>query len=459
MRNWPLRLKITLWVVLVGTIALLLFGGVIGSNIHRAMVAELDNALRHQAEDFFHSLADRGETVDWKNETQVREVFSSVRSLFAIEIEEPPGTLVYRSRNLGVSTIPPGPDFSPITATVGEKQARVLQTLRRGTVLRIAADLGPTLETDRSLLFSFAVMLPITILVMAIGGNWLSRKAMRQVSDIAAATEHVNAQRLNERLPVPGTDDEIGRLTKVLNAMMDRIQEGFEQARRFSADASHELKTPLTILRGEIEGALRTGELSPAIERTMLNIHEETGRLMYLVEGLLLLSQADSRKLSLSLQSLDLSQLIAEITDDMEILAGPDNIVLETRIAPSLHVEGDPQFLRQVLLNLFDNAVKYNIANGRISTELSRKNGTIVFTISNTGPGIPLEERDHIFRRFHRAEKSRDRRTGGQGLGLSISLEIIRAHNGDIGLVDSIPGMTVFKITLPEASTSGPPQR
>jgi signal transduction histidine kinase len=241
----------------------------------------------------------------------------------------------------------------------------------------------------------------------------------------------------------------------VLNAMIERIQQSYEQARRFSADASHELKTPLTIIRGEIEAALRSGKLTPAHERTMLNLQEETERLVHIVESLLLLSQADAGKLKLDLRPVDLSVMLEDLMEDVEILAAPRDLKLQVKIAKNAVVRAEPQFIRQILLNLFDNAIKYNEPNGEIHAELRADQQNVIFTISNTGSIIGEEDRPRVFDRFHRAERSRERSRGGQGLGLSICREIARAHGGEIGLVPNEFGWTSFELKLPLSPVFG----
>lgn len=452
MRNWPLRLRMTLWTVTVGGVSLLVFGVIIGGSLRRAMIADLDSTLRAEAESVMRGLVHRPKPLEWEDEAQVRGFFSKVVTLYSFEVEQPMGTVVYRSRNLGNFSIPTGPDDQPYAATVGKSDvARILQ-LTSGTIrLRVAVDLSPIQNWEQTMWLTYAFLLPATLALIAWGGNWLSGKALKPVDDIAATVEQITAERLDQRLPVSSAKDEVGHLTTVLNRMIDRLQQSFEQARRFSADASHELKTPLTILRGEIEIALRSGDLPPAVEKTMLNLLEETERLVHIVEGLLLLSRADSGKLDVGKDAIPLTGLIAELAEDIEILAGPKGIAVETKLTPGIFVAGSAQFLRQLVLNLFDNAIKYNVVDGKIRVELSTAGDQAVFSIANTGIEISPEHRERIFVRFFRAESSRrrDRSRGGQGLGLSICQEIARAHGGTLAIEPSEPGWTAFRFSLP----------
>jgi signal transduction histidine kinase len=271
------------------------------------------------------------------------------------------------------------------------------------------------------------------------------------VDAIVAAADRITGERLDQRLPESGNRDEIGHLTTVLNRMIDRLQLSFEHARRFSADASHELKTPLTIIRGELEIALRSGDIPDAVEKTMLDVLDETGRLVHIVEGLLLLSQADAGKLPVGTETVELTELIEDLAEDIEILAARLEITVELKLAQSVRVKGSPQFLRQLVLNLFDNAIKYNRHLGTIRCELTSAGGMTVFRIANTGVDIPPDQREHVFSRFFRVESSRARTPvgGGQGLGLSIAREIVRAHGGTLTIEDSKPDWTVFQFSIP----------
>jgi signal transduction histidine kinase len=375
-----------------------------------------------------------------------------VISLYSFELERPPGRNVYRTKSLGETAIPSGTDGIPYTATIGDvESARILQITKGKTRLRVALDLSPLQHWEKNMWRAYFILVPATVVLLAIGGSWFYRKAMKPVDEIAAAADRITAERLEQRLPVSGVRDEIGHLTEVLNRMINRLQQSFGQARRFSADASHELKTPLTILRGELEGLLRSGQLPDAAEKTVISLLDETGRLEHIVQGLLLLSQADSGRLPISEEVVDLSELVEESTGDIEILAEKQSITVESKVAPAVLVKGSSQFLRQLVLNLCDNALKYNRRGGAVRIGLSTGDGTAVFLISNTGTTIAPEHRERIFDRFYRAESSlpRELSRGGQGLGLSICREIVRAHGGTLTIEPSEPGWNTFQFTLP----------
>ncbi len=450
MKRWPLRVKVALLSAMVSMIAIALFGAAIVWNRYNVRVAELDSELDRITADFFNALAQRESSPQWKDKAEMRELFALVHHIYYVEVEQPVGHLVYRTANLPDASLWERPDGDTrATATHGDKVVRVLATVHGTTKLRIGISMGRTERSLSELLIFYALSFPVVIVVVGAGGFWLARKALYPVQKIADAAERITAERLGESLPDEGTDDEIGRLTRVLNQMFARLHTSFEQMSRFSADASHELKTPLTIIRGELEAILRGPELTPQLEETILDVLDETSRLVTITEGLLLLSQADAGKLNIPMETLSLSAKLRDLTEDIEILSTPRSIRVETDYAVGVQVQGNAHFLRRLLLNLFDNAIKYNHPHGQIRTRLERRGTQAIFTISNTGPGIPASESELIFQRFHRADSSRDRSTGGQGLGLSLSREIARAHDGDIRLISTEHGWTAFELTLP----------
>jgi signal transduction histidine kinase len=229
--------------------------------------------------------------------------------------------------------------------------------------------------------------------------------------------------------------------------MMDRLERSFDQATRFSADAAHELKTPLAVLQGEIEAALHAAPEGSAEQRAFGALLDEVQRLKAITEKLLLLSRADAGTLRLQRQPTDLSAAVRMMCEDAEVLAPEMEVTCE--VAGGLQVHADPDLLDRVLHNLLSNAIKHNRPDGAVQITLTAEGGEARLTVANTGPEIPPDDRERIFDRFHRVDRSRDRRVEGAGLGLSLSREIVRAHDGDLTLVSSDRRQTVFALTLP----------
>jgi heavy metal sensor kinase len=305
-------------------------------------------------------------------------------------------------------------------------------------------------ETDElifDLTSAYAAALTVAVLVGALGVWWITRKALQPLQEVASAAEQIDTKALSRRLPEPRTQDEVGRLVRVLNHSFDRLERRFEQATRFSSDASHELKTPLTIMRGEIESALKEEVDNPRTQGLLDSLLAETQRLCDIVEKLLLLSRADAGTLTLTKEILDFSAICHELVEDAEILARPKGITTEFQISPDVEVLADESYLRRVLLNLLDNAIKYNVEGGSLSISLTKSDALAVLRIANIGPGIPKEHETRIFERFYRADPSRSSDTSGSGLGLSLCREIVAAHGGQMWL-DQKGSWTAFIVTL-----------
>jgi len=294
----------------------------------------------------------------------------------------------------------------------------------------------------------FEVGLPAVLLGL-LGGWWLTRKAMTPVSKLTDAITRVHERNLREPLPRTGSGDEFDQLTEVFNAMLARLDDSFNRIREFTLHASHELKTPLTVLCGEAETALRDESL-PATERERAaSLLDELRRLARIVDGLTLLAKADAGQVALKLESLRFDELVREAYADAQILAEPQGIQVELAACEEVTVRGDRHRLRQLLLNLADNAVKYNQPRGRVTMNLHRANGTAEFTIANTGPGIPPEVLPRVFDRFYRGDAAHSQTVEGSGLGLSIAQWIVSAHHGTIQIESAPSKLTTVTVRLP----------
>ena len=289
--------------------------------------------------------------------------------------------------------------------------------------------------------------LPLAALLAATGGWLLSQRALRPVRRLTEMAESITAQGLDQRLAAAGEDAEFARLIQVFNAMLERLESSFQQATRFSADAAHELKTPLTILQGELEQALQEAETGSPQQRVYGELLEEVLRLKTIVLKLLLLSLADAGQLELAMRPLDLSAAVQELREDTEVLA--PGLTVQSEVDPDVWVQADAGLLGQVLQNLASNAIKYNHPGGSIRYQLRRREETVHLTVSNTGAGIPPEDLRKVFQRFYRANRARDRAVDGVGLGLSLAREIVRAHGGELALTSSTTDATTFVLSLP----------
>jgi signal transduction histidine kinase len=288
-----------------------------------------------------------------------------------------------------------------------------------------------------------------TVLLSIGGGWWLMHKALTPVTALTEAARRVTERNLNQELPRTRNGDELDQLTEVLNAMTARLHQSFTRIREFTLHASHELKTPLTVLCGETESELHDETLSSAERERSASRLDELRRLARIVDGLTLLAKADSGLIPLALAPVCLDELVGDSFADTQVLAQASGLTVEMTACEETVVRGDAHRLRQLLLNLVDNAVKYNQTGGSVAMALRRKNGTAHLTIVNTGPGIAAEALPHVFERFYRGDPAHSSVVEGCGLGLSIAQWIVTAHNGTIQIESTPSRLTTVTVLLP----------
>lgn len=316
-----------------------------------------------------------------------------------------------------------------------------------------SAELGP-----EQLLSTFALILPLGLIAALLMGTWIASHALKAVDQIITEVREITDGRsLHRRLAEPVVKDELGRLAETLNQMMMRLERSFAALRRFTADASHELKTPLTVLRAGVERAITTPNLPQdalaALEETL----QEIKRMTELVDALLTLARADEGIAPLHREPVDLRGIVEEVQETGELLAEQAGVTMSVATpAEPMVVSVDASRIRQLILNLVTNAVKYTPAGGSVRMQLGPANGRVTLSVADTGIGIAAGDLPHIFDRFWRADSARTR-TGerpGAGLGLAICKWIAEAHGGQIDVV-SRPGRgTTFTVTLPRDPTA-----
>jgi two-component system OmpR family sensor kinase len=321
--------------------------------------------------------------------------------------------------------------------------------------LVILRSLHPQRELLAQIRFAFAWLIPLGVLLAGIGGYFLARKSLEPVAAMGAQAEHISAANLHERLAVKNASDELGRLARTFNDLLDRLNRSFERQRRFISDASHELRTPISILRGEAEVALSQPERSSKEYRESLAVlQQEAERLGSIVEDLFTLTRADAGEYRLSCSDFYLDELAADCVRATRALARAKNIALAAIEPPrEMPVRADEELLRRMILNLLDNAIKYTPEGGKVSVACSVAADGYELSVTDSGHGIPAELQSRIFERFFRVDRARSRtgRDGGAGLGLSIARWIAAAHDGRIDLIRSDATGSVFKVHLPAA--------
>lgn len=314
-------------------------------------------------------------------------------------------------------------------------------------VVQVGISLENMFKTLRRFVLIMAAVFPLG-LVLAGGGGWLlARRALRPVDRLTRAVRRISGEHLQERLPKTGSGDELDRLAGTLNDMLGRLDDSFRQIRQFSADASHELQTPLTILKGEIEVALRSPRSPEDYQRVLNSNLEEIERISRLVGGLLLLARIDAGVLRLDLQPVDLSELLTAVTTRMLPLAAEKSIRLSTGALEPAFIPGDKEHLQRLLLNLIDNAIKYTPPGGTVALSLCCDARQACISLTDTGIGLSPEEQEKIFTRFYRAPAARSQ--PGAGLGLCMAQSIAAAHGGRIEITSSHGQGSTFTVVLP----------
>jgi heavy metal sensor kinase len=309
----------------------------------------------------------------------------------------------------------------------------------------------PAEETLAHVLVMLAVGLPIAVCAAVAGGFVLVRRALEPVERITGKAEAITQHNLSERLPVVHSGDEIERLSVALNHMISRLEDAIHGSKQFVADASHELRTPLTVMRGELESLAQNAELTGDTRETLGSVLEEVDRLAEIVESLFALSRLDAGEAHAQWLRFDLGELAATTAEQMSLLATDKNVAIECESPRGVTVEGDPARLKQVIVNLLDNAIKYTPAGGRVRLSVRAESGFAILEVADDGIGIPAEALPHVFKRFYRVDVSRSREPGGAGLGLAIVKSICSAHGAEVEVL-SAPGRgSTFRVRQPLA--------
>ena len=378
-----------------------------------------------------------------------------------VEIFSLDGTSVATSENLRGRHLPfrpelaeAGPSAFETIANLGESSPALfgittINVANQKYFVAIAASLSNVRNIQRRLLITLLFAVPVAILLSFLGGALLAKRATDPLERMSETAQQVSAQHLGKRIELERADVELKRLADSFNQMLERLDESFKQIRQFTADASHELRTPVAILMGETELAVNDLLDYEECKAALTSRREELQRMAQIVDDLLALSQFDYGERTLQRKPLDFSDLVVEVCEQQRNQAKAKGVELEIGATVPVMIQGDSSRLRQMVRNLLDNAIKYTPVGGRVTVGLERLgNDQFSLRLSDTGIGIPETSLPHIFDRFYRVDKARTREEGGTGLGLSIVKQIVEAHGGQIE-VQSKPGAgTVMTVVM-----------
>lgn len=319
--------------------------------------------------------------------------------------------------------------------------------------VQAAQSLGPVNDAIEDLRAQLFLGIPLILIFAGFGGYFLANRALRPIQQITKTAQEITARDLSKRLAYRGAMDEVGSLARTFDKMLERLQSSFERERQFTSDAAHELRTPLTVLKGQIEVTLNRQRHPAEYEKNLQELAAQVERLIRLSNGLLFLSRSDQNQLPFHPTSINLSELLEVLMEQFQPLVLGKELKIDQDIPAGFCVFGDSDHLIRLFMNVLENAFKYTPVGGQITIRAVEGPTETQVVIHNTGPGIPQEHLHHLFERFYRVDADRSSQTGGSGLGLAIAREIVRRHEGEIG-IQSKPdrGVTVTVHLPAEAS-------
>lgn len=458
----PVRVRLTLWYAAALLAVLVAYATFVSLFLRQRLSAELDRALHEDVERAEERLeaTDDGRLV-WRGRhaSEAGDEHEWMASQW-LEVWTPEGTLLLRGPaarplGLGAPSMPAAERARPWSLRLGDSWIRVYdaRTAIGGvSVLVRAARSEERYRHDiRELLLAHAFAVPLAVVLCALGGYQLAKRALFPVVRMTETARRISAERLSERLPVENPGDELGRLADAFNDTFARLERSFERLRRFTADVSHELRTPLTAIRSVGEVGLAEQRPEKSYRDIIGSILEEADRLTTLVDTLLTLSRADAGEVRLERAPLDLLALAREVATDLSVLAEEKQQSLRVEGNGGAEVVGDRVVLQQALVNLVGNALQYSPPGSPVRLVVWEDRESVHVEVVDRGPGIAPEHRDHVFERFYRIDSGRSRDKGGAGLGLSLAKWAVEAHAGRIGL-ESTPGSgSTFRVTLPKS--------
>jgi heavy metal sensor kinase len=466
MKTGSIRFRLTVWYASLLTVFVVALAGMLFVHLKNYLEGSLAETQMRRARQiagmFFTNVGADGEE---RLGREIASLYAPEKSDRFIRVTRSDGKLVYvsgppNSHAFDPAAVPapkPGlPWESSRKQTLGDAAlliASVRATSASGVIyiIEVGTSADPVEALFRHLMLVLGIALPLVVALAAGGGYVLVRRALRPVEEITGKAAQITQHNLGERLPIPPTGDELERLSLALNHMIIRLDDAFANSKRFVADASHELRTPLTVVSGELEVLAQDADL-PADQRQRLgSLLEEVHRLVKIVERLFALSRLDAGEAQSEWVRFDLGKLAASTADQMSLLADDRRIAVTCSAAGPVFVKGDRSRMKQLVVNLLDNAIKYTPEGGAVHIRGKAAGGSAVLEVTDTGIGIPAGDLPHVFDRFFRADRTRSRCPDGAGLGLAIVKSISHAHCGTIEVDSAVGKGSCFRVILPLA--------
>lgn len=464
MKRLSIGMRLTLWYLAIFLLAEFVFGAGMWLILRKNLNDIADAALEGQAADLERFLKARSGVPASQLQAEISEDYNIERSEDYLQISDASGQFIYRSRFLDEH---PLPELSIIQLQEPRYEIRKLGNLPfrilsqkmeldgRIFIVQIGSNLDEeveTLDAFRKYLLMFA---PILLLAASAVGYWLSRKALSPVDTLARTARTISGHNLSSRLEPLHTGDELQRLSDTLNEMLARIEAAFRRVTEFTANASHELRTPIALIHTEAELALRRSREESDYREALMHILLQADRTARLIEELLALARADSGAEALDMHPVDLRPTLRESALKWNQMASLRDLQFEERVGTQpLTVMGDESALRRAIDILLDNAFKYTPLPGKVTLSAEEKNGRAIVSVEDTGIGIAVEDQKKIFERFYRVDKARSRALSGAGLGLAIAQWIVQAHKGSISVKSEPGGGCTFRVEIPAVTSA-----
>ena len=460
-RRLSIRARLSIGYATTLSLLLVVYAVFVYLAVHERFTTEIDHRLDQEVEIVERSLT-RGAGGDlvWRPLHEGVVGYQPLANVLWIDVHRLDGTLVNLSlggyaRGATPEPLPytPRPSGFFTTRLPSGIPLRVLQVEvavdGERAVIRAAFAKDQIEQELASLLWVLVVGVPLTVGAAALAGYWLASRALSPVAKITEEARSINAEKLSARLAIANPNDELGRLAATFNDLFFRLDQSFGQLKRFTSDASHELRTPLTAIRSVGEVALREHHDDAGYREIIGAMLEEVDRLTLLVESLLTLTRADSSNTTLFQQPVDLKELAAEVANYLKVLAEEKGQKIQVDATHPVTALANRAVLRQAVVNILDNAIKYSTVNSMITLAVGKLGAEAVLEVTDAGPGIAQEHQDQVFNRFYRVDASRSRAEDGFGLGLAIARWAVEANGGRIELVSALGKGSTFRVILP----------
>ncbi|PXV69976.1 sensor histidine kinase [Halanaerobium congolense] len=459
-KKYPLKINLTIWYMVILFLVLIFFSSILYFYLESQLSEEVKSILEIEMQQLKSEINETGLNSDYLLNSVDRENLT---------------TFVYNSQGKLMNKNLESEFIQDIITEVNKKNNffKIIEyNNQKWAVLSSTVNSAPDQDFTQNyhinLVYSFAreqkmldnlilillIMIPLTLILASGGGYFLASRALKAIDLISVTAAKISQSNLSQRIKInKGREDEIGRLVKTLNSLLDRLENSFYRQKQFNADVSHELKTPISVIKAQIEEAIDSEKkLTSDQKNILLTIKKQIEQMNQLVSQMLLLAKVDGKNIKPDKEEFDLNVVVDAVIEEMNNLASEKNISIkkEIREGQEFRMKADLSLITQLLLNLIDNALKYSKDSGKIKIILTKLDGFYRLNIIDNGIGIAEEDLDDIFKRFYRVDKSRSREYGGTGLGLSICSWIVKIHGGEINIKSSLKKGSNFEILLPE---------